>query len=168
LNFNLRTSEAGKMSETKRIKSLLRRAYQGTAWHGPSVCEVLEGVTAAQAAAHPIPGAHSIWEIVLHIAVWERAANKRANEWKVVNVSDEEDWPAVTDTSDTAWAAALEELEVTNRTLRETIETLDDSALDRMVEGAPYNAYFMLHGAIQHDLYHAGQIALLKKALPKP
>lgn len=151
------------MSEIKRIISQLRRAHEGQAWHGPSVKEVLAGVTAEQAARHPISGAHSIWEIVLHIPVWERAAQRRIIEWKAEEVSESEDWPAVTDASDAAWAEALEQLSRSNSALRETISTLNDADLDRIIEGTQYSAYFLLHGAIQHDLYHAGQIALLKK-----
>src|SRR5438034_11536829 len=88
------------MSEIKRINDQLKRAFEGTAWHGPSVSEVLAGVTAEQAAAHPIAGAHSIWELTLHIATWERAGRRRIQESDPVEVSDEEDWPAVEDRSE--------------------------------------------------------------------
>jgi uncharacterized damage-inducible protein DinB len=152
------------MSETKRINSQLRRALEGEAWHGPSLREVLEGVTAEQAARHPIAGAHSIWEIVLHIAAWQRVASDRISDWKAVSVPDDEDWPPVADKSDASWSAALEEMRKTNSDLREKIKTLADQDLERIIDGAKYSAYFLLHGVVQHDLYHAGQIALLKKA----
>src|SRR5260370_41368205 len=58
-------------SEASRISDQLRRAFGGDAWHGHSVFEILKGVTAAQAAARPIKNAHSIWELVLHIAAWD-------------------------------------------------------------------------------------------------
>jgi uncharacterized damage-inducible protein DinB len=153
------------MSETRRIISQLRRAYEGEAWHGPSVCELLDGVTADQAARRPIPTAHTIWELVLHIAAWERAARRRIIEWTAEDVRDEENFPAIPDTSEAAWSAAREELRQTNSALREAISALQDSDLERMIERAPYSAYFLLHGVVQHDLYHAGQIALLKKAV---
>ncbi len=60
------------MSETRRIRGMLRSVYRGPAWHGPSISENLKGIEAAQAASHPIPGAHSIWEIVHHVIAWER------------------------------------------------------------------------------------------------
>ena len=68
------------MSEVKRINDQLRRAFDGEAWHGPSVLELLKDVSAVQAAAHPIEGAHSIWELALHIAAWENVARKRIVE----------------------------------------------------------------------------------------
>ncbi len=152
------------MSETKRIKDQLSRAFDGEAWHGPSVFEVLAGVTAEQAAAHPVAGAHSIWEIALHIWAWERIARRRIEEWVPMEVSPEEDWPPVSDTSEHAWKNALNRLRLNHVALEEVTIRLDDERLREMVPGTPYNLYFLLHGVIQHDLYHAGQIALLKKA----
>ena len=152
------------MSELKRINSQLKRAFEGKAWHGPSVTELLAGVTAEQAAAHPIAGAHSIWELALHIATWERVGRRRIQESIPIDVSDEEDWPAVDDTSEAAWTKTLEELRSNHEALRAAIRELDEARLDEMVPGTQYDIYFLLHGVIQHDLYHAGQIALLKKA----
>ena len=152
------------MSELKRINGQLKRAFEGKAWHGPSVSEVLAGVTAEQAAAHPIAGAHSIWEITVHIATWERVGRRRAEEFIPIDVSDEEDWPAVEDTSEAAWTRTLEDLRKNHEALRATIRALDESRLEDIVPGTEYSVYFLLHGVIQHDLYHAGQIALLKKA----
>jgi len=152
------------MSEIKRINDQLKRAFEGKAWHGPSVCEVLAGVTAEQAAEHPIPATHSIWELTLHIATWERVGRRRIQEATPIDVSDEEDWPAVEDTSDEAWSTALDELRRNHEALRAAIRELDEARLEEIVPGTQYTVYFLLHGVIQHDLYHAGQIALLKKA----
>lgn len=151
------------MSEIKRINNQLKRAFEGKAWHGPSVSEVLAGITAEQAAVHLIPGAHSIWEIALHIATWERVGRRRIEEAMPIEVSDEEDWPAVGDTTDAAWANTLEELKRNHEALRASIRKLDEARLEEIVPGTEYSFYFLLHGVIQHDLYHAGQIALLKK-----
>jgi len=151
------------MSELKRLNDQLKRAFQGKAWHGPSVSEVLEGVTAEQAAARPIAGAHSIWELVLHIQTWERVGRRRIQETTPIDVSDEEDWPAVADTSFKAWTHTVAELRRNHEELRAAIRELDESRLDDIVPGTTYSVYFLLHGVIQHDLYHAGQIALLKK-----
>ena len=152
------------MSEIKRINDQLKRAFEGKAWHGPSVSEVLEGISAAQAAEHPIAGAHSIWELTLHIATWERVGRRRVQETEPIDVSDEEDWPAEAETSDEAWRTTLEELRGNHEALRAAIRALDEARLDEIVPGTQYSIYFLLHGVIQHDLYHAGQIALLKKA----
>jgi hypothetical protein len=89
-------------TEVERIRNQFRRAFDGEAWHGPSVLAILNGVTAQQAAAHPIPGAHSIWELTLHIAAWERACLRRL-QGDPAQLTDAEDWPPVNDTSEGAW-----------------------------------------------------------------
>jgi len=149
--------------EAHRIEDQLSRAFEGDAWHGPSVLEVLKGVTATQAAAKPIPGAHSIWEIVVHIGVWEDVARRRLSG-ELVDPTAEEDWPPVRDTGEAAWAATLERLRAGHAGLRRVVAKLSDARLKETVPGAEYTCYFLAHGAIQHDLYHAGQIALLRKA----
>jgi uncharacterized damage-inducible protein DinB len=153
------------MSEIKRIKSQLRRAFEGEAWHGPSVMELLKDVTAEQAAAHPIEGAHSIWELALHIATWERFVQRRITEATALDPTDEENFPIVQNTSADAWRATVEQIKLAHGELLETVAGLEESILSEIVPGKPYSVYFMLHGVIQHDLYHAGQIALLKKAV---
>ena len=155
-------------SEVERIRDQFRRAFEGEAWHGPSVLKILEGVTAEQAAAHPIAGAHSIWELTLHIAAWERACKRRL-EGDPAQLSDEEDWPSIDDTSEAAWANTKRELIDTHRELLNAIAIVDESRLDEPIiknPNVPYSSvYVTLHGGVQHDLYHAGQIAMLKKAL---
>lgn len=153
------------MTETHRINSQLKRAYQGQAWHGPSLRELLDGVTAEQAAAKPIPNAHGIWELVNHIIAWEQIAKGRLDGNAPPEITAEVNFPPVTDTSEEAWQATLQALEASNKSLRDSIRKIDDDRLEEMIEGAGYPVYVLLHGAIQHDLYHAGQIALLKKAL---
>jgi len=152
------------MAEVERIADQFRRAFEGKAWHGPSVREVLAGVTAEQAARHPLPDAHSIWEIVVHIGVWEAFVRRRLEGEVITDVPPEQDWPPVADTSETAWKRTLEDLERGHQRLRKVISELPESRLSDTVQGMGYSVYFMLHGVVQHDLYHAGQIALLKKA----
>lgn len=165
-HFALIVIARGVMSEVKRIKSELRRAFEGEAWHGPSVMEILAGVTAEQAAARPIATAHTIWEITLHITAWESVVLRRVKGEAVGSMPDEENFPTVADTGEEAWQQAIEKIKQVNLALREAIGALDDSQLSDIAAGTNYSIYFMLHGVIQHDLYHAGQIALLKKALP--
>jgi len=152
------------MSETARIAELLRHAFAGDAWHGDSVLELLAGVGAATATNHPITSAHSIWELVLHIAAWDDAVKRRIVTGKAVSLSDEENFPPVRETSEAAWKQALEHLRQAHEQLVQTVAALPDSRLDERVPGKNYNIYFMLHGITQHELYHAGQIAILKKA----
>ncbi len=153
------------MTETHRINSQLKRAQEGQAWHGPSLHELLEGMTAEQAAAKPIPNAHSIWELVNHIIAWERIARRRLEGEGEIEIPDEVNFPPVTDASEAAWQDTLKSLEASNRSLREGIKKIDDARLEESAPGASYSNYVLLHGVIQHDLYHAGQIALLKKTI---
>ena len=153
------------MTETHRINIQLKNAHQGNAWHGPAVRELLAGVTAAQAAQRPVAGVHSIWELVNHIRAWEAIVARRAQGETISEVPDEMNFPPVSDTSEAAWQAALQLLDDTNQQLRGAIRQLDDGQLETPVPGKTHPLYFELHGALQHTLYHAGQIALLKKLL---
>ena len=156
------------MTEIERISDQFRRAFDGSAWHGPSVLALLEDVSASQAAAQPIPSAHSIWQLVNHIAAWEGACLRRLNG-DPAQLTDEEDWPAVTDTSDVAWQQTKQALVATHQQLLQKIAELDDARLDQPIisdSSTTYSTvYVTLHGGVQHDLYHAGQIALLKKVV---
>ena len=146
------------------ILDQLERAHQGNAWHGPALREVLAGVDGTQAATHAIPGAHSIWEIVLHITAWEGAVRRRI-AGESAKLSDAEDWPPVDDRSEAAWRAAVEHLEHSGRALRDAIAGTPEARLDEPLQTGDMTIAHLLHGVVQHDLYHAGQIALLRKAL---
>ena len=151
------------MDELKRIADLLDRAGHGDAWHGPSVDATLAGVTAAQAAARPLADGHTIWELTLHIAVWERVVTRRfAGE--ELEPTGAEDWPPVKATTEDAWRRAVADLRKARGELRAAMLAFDGRRLDDTVQGKNYSFYVMAHGVVQHDLYHAGQIALLKKA----
>jgi uncharacterized damage-inducible protein DinB len=153
------------MSEANRIADQLSRAFNGEAWHGDSLFQILDGVTAAQAAARPITSAHTIWELVLHIAAWDNAALRRLGG-ATVELPDAENFPPVTDTTNAAWQNGLSNVRRTHEKLIATVAALADSRLNDIVpgkQGAHYTFYYMLHGVVQHELYHAGQIALLEK-----
>jgi uncharacterized damage-inducible protein DinB len=153
------------MTETHRINSQLKRAQEGQAWHGSSLRELLDGVPAEQAAARPIPNAHSIWELVNHIIAWEQIARRRLEGEGETEIPDEVNLPPVTDASEAAWQATLQSLEASHRSLRDSIKKINDAKLEETVQGTRYSHYVLLHGVTQHDLYHAGQIALLKKGI---
>ena len=157
------------MSETSRIADQLRRAFDGAAWHGDSLLEILQGVTAAQAASRPLKNAHSIWELVLHIAAWDGAVRRRLTG-ETVQLEGELNFPPVKDATETAWRTAIEHTKRIHEDLVQAVAAFPDSRLSEKVPGKSkepdyYNFYYMLHGVVQHELYHAGQIALLKKAL---
>ena len=154
------------MSETSRLADQIRRSFEGEAWHGDSINEILSGITAKQAAAHPIPNAHSIWELVLHIAAWDGAVLRRTGG-SAVTLSDAENFPPVRDTSETAWKNAVQHAQSVHHELVQAVSKFEDSRLGEQVPGKTekyYNFFYMFSGIVQHELYHGGQIALLKKA----
>jgi len=153
------------MTEIERILDQLKRAYEGNAWHGPSVREALAGVNAVHAHARPLANAHSIWELVHHIAVWEGAGRRRLEgDRAAIDISSPEDWPPSDDTSEAAWEQAKAALDRGHEALREAIARVNEARLDEPILEGMSTVYVTLHGVIQHDLYHAGQIAMLKKA----
>ncbi|PYV97955.1 MAG: hypothetical protein DMG86_17420 [Acidobacteria bacterium] len=155
------------MSETARLADQIRRAFEGDAWHGDSIKELLTGVTAETAAAKPIKDAHSIWELALHIAAWDDAVLRRIGG-AAVELTRQQDFPPVKDTSPAAWRRALSYLDQTHSQLIKAVAAFPDSRLNDQAPGKTedyYDFYYMFSGIVQHELYHAGQIALLKKAL---
>lgn len=151
------------MPEIELIADQLKRAFEGEAWHGPALMEVLDGIDADTAAAHPIPGAHSIWELVLHLATWERVIARRI-QGEALMPTDEENFPQVRQVTDAAWRAALQNLRSTHASLIQLVSNMKEAQLNDRVPGKDYDLRFMLTGAVQHAAYHGGQIALLKKA----
>jgi uncharacterized damage-inducible protein DinB len=152
------------MSEVERIADQLQRAFAGPAWHGPSLMELLQGVAAAQAAAKPLDGVHSIWEILLHIITWQDVARQRLAGETMRQLSPDEDWPALADAGDTSWQRSLDSLAESTQALHQAILKLPVTRLDEMLP-AKSSIYGLLHGVVQHNLYHSGQVALLKKAV---
>jgi uncharacterized damage-inducible protein DinB len=157
------------MSETARLADQIRRAFEGDAWHGDAVLELLDGVNAKMAAAHPIASAHSIWELVLHIAAWDGAALTRTQD-TAIELGDDQNFPPVPDTSEAAWRRAIEHAKHTHNKLVEAVAAFPDSRLQEQVPGKTesyYDFFYLFSGIVQHELYHAGQIALLKKTQPR-
>jgi uncharacterized damage-inducible protein DinB len=150
-------------TEPARIADQLRRAFEGDAWHGPALLELLEDVDAATAAAKPLPEVHSIWELVLHIAAWDGAACRRLGGRKI-HLTGTANFPVVPKPTEAAWRKAVTRARHTHDGLVKTVAALPESRLRDRVPGKKYDFYFMLHGVAQHELYHAGQIAILKKA----
>ena len=151
------------MTEIERIIDQLNRAFVGEAWHGPAVIEILEGVTAPHAVTRPLADGHSIWELTLHLDAWMRAVLRRLHGDRA-QLTDAENFPAVTDWSERALDEARESIKRAHLELRDAILHLDDSRLDQPIIEGINSIYVTLHGVIQHSLYHAGQIAILKKA----
>ncbi len=147
------------MTEIERIADQLHRSYYGNAWHGPALEELLKDVAADRAARRAVPDGHTIGEIVLHISAWEIAAAAALSGTPMPAVPWEGDWPK----PGKNWEDARAQLKRATDDLESAVRKLSDARLPETVPGRQYSIYFLLHGIVQHNLYHAGQIALLKK-----
>jgi DinB superfamily len=156
--------------ECTRIAHQLASTISGEAWYGDSLRQILDGVKAKQAQAHPIPGAHSIWELLCHVEAWVKFSLGAVDgipipQWPGMPV--ELDWPPVADTSERAWKHTVDSFFSHHRKLVDAIQALSDERLAATVPGRTYNFYQLFQGNVQHAIYHGGQITLLKK-MPVP
>jgi uncharacterized damage-inducible protein DinB len=147
------------MRAIERILDQLNRAWGGPSWTGVDIRPLLDDVTDEQAHAHPLANVHSIIELVAHMSVWMDVVAVRL-AGKTKEPTAEEDWRDVTKLS---WSEAVEEMESAGSRLSDAVARLSVDDLDNIVVGKDYTIYVMVHGVIQHNLYHAGQIAILKK-----
>lgn len=157
---------------TAPIVDQLRRLHDGDAWHGPSITEALEGVTARQATMRPVAGGHTIYELTGHLAAWTGEVLQRL-QGRPPQLPDEGDFPEpVAEISEDEWQAVKTRLAERHTSLAEALTHFDKSRLSDHVgptrdaaTGTGVTFYAMVHGLIQHDAYHAGQIMILRKAL---
>lgn len=159
----MKTKKVAGTSEAGRIADQLRRAFYGSAWHGPAVLELVKDVDAKTASAKPLADVHSVWELLLHVEAWDRAGLIRLSG-KKCQLTGTRNFPPVTAPTDAAWRATVKEVKGTHDELVKTVASLPESRLRDRVPGKRYDFYHMLHGIAQHELYHAGQMAILKKA----
>jgi len=163
----MNTKRAALKSESALIADQLHRAFYGDAWHGPALLELLEGVDAATASAKPLAHVHSIWELVLHIAAWDAAGIRRLAGKKTQLKAKQNFPPVPKDATEAEWRAAVAGARNTHDDLVKTVAGLSESRLCDIVPGKRYDFCHMLHGIAQHELYHAGQITILKKLQSK-
>ncbi|HEX5760358.1 MAG TPA: DinB family protein [Thermoanaerobaculia bacterium] len=149
--------------ETTRLADQLERSFRGGAWHGPSLAEALEGVDADAAAHRAAEDVHTIAEIAGHVAFWIDAARRRMEGENVTDVPPEVDFPRDGAATPEAWRRTLAGLDQAHRALHAALLALDDERLDAAVAGSDPTVRGQLLGILQHNAYHAGQIAVLKK-----
>ncbi len=149
-------------SEPQRIMALYDRVMQGDAWHGDSVWTTLEGLSATSAAKRIHAGSHTIWELVLHMTFWETEVVRRTQHLAPRSV-ELLNFPAVDDASQGNWERALDDFRKSNEGFRRVLKDVRPEQLDQPLPARDKPLYVELHGVIQHHLYHAGQIALLRK-----
>jgi uncharacterized damage-inducible protein DinB len=151
--------------EIERIDEQLRLSFEGEAWHGPSVLQALDGLGAEAARAHPISGAHSVWEVALHLGgTYGLVLRRLLGDPR--QLTPAEDWPAVVSQAAENWREVAPSLQALNEELRFRVRSFPPENLDApLVAEASYTAYTQFIGVTQHNLYHAGQIVLLRRAL---
>lgn len=147
------------------LASLLRRTVHGPMWHGPALLEALDGLDARDAERHPIAGAHSIWELVLHVAAWAEIAAQRLEGQARLEVSDAENFPPIPRIDEESWHAAKARLTASYELLAEAVRALSAERLKERVVAHDYTVGTMLHGVVEHGTYHGGQMILLRRAL---
>lgn len=145
--------------DTLKIIKYLKRIEGGSPWYGPSINDVLQGITSEVATAR-IGQAHSIVEMVFHMATWRNFVTNQLNG-DFIEVAEAENFP------NGNFAEAAERLAASQQALITAIERFPDSRLSDQVPGRTYSFRFMLEGIIQHDVYHLGQISILKKVFEK-
>jgi uncharacterized damage-inducible protein DinB len=153
------------MTEVRRILDQYDRAMNGSAWHGDPVWQILDGISAERAAARPIANAHSIWELVGHMAYWEGVAGKRLAGLRAGLEEEGNFPPAPLDATAADWQKTLDRFHASNKAFREALEKLDSTRLDDLSAAGKRSFYEEAHGLIEHNVYHAGQVALLAKAM---
>ncbi len=156
------------MTEIERITDQLERAFRGEAWHGPSMRQILSDINYATAFTLPMKGVHTIWEIISHMIVWmQLTARALAGESMPADPPPDKDWPEVEEANEDTWVGTLESLTETHNILIDKLSNFADDDLMNIVPGRDYSWYILLHGIVQHNLYHAGQIAMIKSSLTK-
>ena len=149
------------MDEVKLIYDQIETTFRGRAWHGPNMIQVLEGVSVDKASLRPLSQRHSIWEIVNHINYWMNIALSGLNGEKMLNLEGMVDWPKIGATEE-EWQASVADLERTVNKLLNSLMDFSSTKLEENVPGKTFNYRTLLHGVLHHNLYHMGQIAVLR------
>jgi hypothetical protein len=148
------------MSKHDLVLKLLDEAYSRKTWHGPNLKQSLKGVPAKQAAWRPAPGRHNIWELAVHSAYWKYAVRRRIDGGKrgsfALKGSNFFTRPEKNSLTESAWRADLALLAAEHRALEQSIRRVLNTP--RAVKLLP-----TLYGVAFHDIYHAGQIRLLRR-----
>jgi len=153
-----------------RIELLLEvmdQAFDRRGWHGTTLRGSLRGVTPAEALWRPARGRHNIWELAVHAAYWKYAVRRRlAGDAAGSFARKPSDWPEVPTTPDArAWKLDIRLLEAEHRLLREVVRAMPPAKLERRSPQGVWTNAEEIHGVAAHDLYHTGQIQLIKKLM---
>ena len=159
------------MSRSAELMDAIKRSFDGNAWHGPALQEVLADLTAEEAAWHPARQVHSIWDLTLHVAAWADEVAKRLRG-RAPQEPDAGDWPTCEKLDSADWEAAVQRVLDARDQLLATVREQSEGDLDTIVGGSidpalgtGFSRYAMVLGLVQHNAYHAGQMMLLKKQI---
>jgi hypothetical protein len=160
-----RTGSRRASAEIRQLVTILDQAYDRRSWHGTNLRGSIRGVSAARAAWRPARGRHNVWEIVVHAAYWKYAVWRRLTGARRGSFPLEgSNWIERPDEFSTAaWHADIRLLDTMHQALRGAVEHLPASTLARRLPGSAVSRLDLVAGIAAHDLYHAGQIQLLKK-----
>jgi uncharacterized damage-inducible protein DinB len=152
------------MTETERIRDLLDGVYRGPSWYGPTMLQNLEGIDSTYALQQPIPNAHSIWEIVRHVTAWINEVIMVLDGEQYAVLPADQDWSEISVYDEAAWQSALAILESMHRALYDAVGEFPGERLEELVPGQDFTYSYMLFGLVEHNVYHNGQLGILRKA----
>lgn len=151
-------------SEIDILLQIIDQAFDHRSWHGTNLRGSLRGLAVQQAVWRPQPARHNIWEIVLHAAYWKYTVRRRLlGEKRGSFPLKGSDWFKPTETTEKDWRQAVKLLADTHASLRTAIAALDSKQLRNTLPGSKDTYLFLISGVAAHDVYHAGQIQLLKR-----
>lgn len=155
--------------EVRQLLTILDQAYDHTSWHGTNLRGSIRRVSLDQAVWRPNPRRHNIWETAVHAAYWKYAASRRfTGDARGSFPLKGSNWfRRPLEKTEKAWKADIALLDETHHVLRETLSRLSPRDLARTPPGKKVSNFDLLAGIAAHDLYHAGQIQLLKKLYGK-
>ena len=150
------------MDEVKFLRDQIETTFKGDSWHGPNLVNTLAGIDHREAMKHPLGERHSIWELTDHISFWMEMVWKSVRDHTSLNPDKKSDWPE-SGASEEEWQQSVRRMEAAVNMTLDALAEWSNYDLEEMVPGEKYNFRQMLHGMLYHNLYHAGQINLLKK-----
>jgi hypothetical protein len=149
------------------LLEIMDQAFDQKSWHGTTLRGALRGVTPEQALWRPAPKRHNVWELTLHAAYWKYVVRRRLSGAAVGSFDRKpSNWPAIPDPADLrAWKRDVALLDSEHRKLRELVSGLSPSALKLRSPRGVWTYAEEIHGVAAHDLYHTGQIQLIKRLM---
>ena len=152
------------MSESKRVSNLYQSIYNGNPWLEVTLANTLENVTAEQAYRKINPNLNTIWEIVNHLIQWRRNILRRV-QGEIITTPNHNYFVPILDSSEASWEQSLQSLAKSQEMWNACLSDFNDADFEKIDQNNNHNFYEDIHGIIQHDVYHLGQIVILKKLL---